>query len=322
MNDRHSKEKHHFGYYMADVINTTDFFSFGSQMPGRVFNAPDYRFGMNGQEKDDEISGVSGANYTAYFWEYDSRTGKRWNREPFVKHWESPYATFSNNPIFYSDPSGAQSEGSDDKDKKSGNNIPKVGDTSPNYPGYKVTNVTETSYGSLGSSYAIGYGKEAESPAQKTETPKSAENKATALASTELYAKIERAYNVKGAIFEQTYEISPSSSLIKSKLLIETTGYPDKFEILDKPGGATIKDFGYFKTTGKVIGYPDVSIPDEFDLDKLYSAGLIQNNRITIRVTAGDVFKDATYWNYVIIAPVGQPIGSPTESATPILKKP
>lgn len=62
-----------------------------------------YRYGMNGQEKDNEI--FEGA-YTAEFWEYDSRTGRRWNVDPIVKCHESPYATFANNPIFVVDING------------------------------------------------------------------------------------------------------------------------------------------------------------------------------------------------------------------------
>ncbi len=64
-----------------------------------------YRFHFNGQEKDDEVSGA-GNTMTAEFWEYDSRLGRRWNIDNVVKHWESGYATFSNNPIFFVDPYG------------------------------------------------------------------------------------------------------------------------------------------------------------------------------------------------------------------------
>ena len=45
--------------------------------------------------------------------------GRRWNVDPISKAWESVYATFRNNPIFYNDPSGLQPEGGeDDKNKK------------------------------------------------------------------------------------------------------------------------------------------------------------------------------------------------------------
>ncbi len=65
-----------------------------------------YRYGFQGQEKDDEIVG-KGNNYTAEFWQYDSRLGRRWNIDPVVKYHESPYAAFANNPIWFIDPNGA-----------------------------------------------------------------------------------------------------------------------------------------------------------------------------------------------------------------------
>src|SRR5690554_1948379 len=65
-----------------------------------------YRYGFQGQEMDDEVSGA-GNSYTAEFWQYDPRLGRRWNIDPVVKHHESPYATFANNPIWFIDPSGA-----------------------------------------------------------------------------------------------------------------------------------------------------------------------------------------------------------------------
>ncbi len=37
---------------------------------------------------------------------YDSRIGRRWERDPVVKVWESSYATFANNPILFADPLG------------------------------------------------------------------------------------------------------------------------------------------------------------------------------------------------------------------------
>lgn len=64
-----------------------------------------YKYGFNGQERDDEVAG-SGNSYTATFWQYDSRLGRRWNIDPVVKHWESSYASFNNNPIAKTDPNG------------------------------------------------------------------------------------------------------------------------------------------------------------------------------------------------------------------------
>lgn len=90
----------------ADIISTSDIYPFGMQMPGRSFNSPMYRFGFNGQEKDDEITGVPGAHTTAMFWEYDTRIGRRWNLDPKPNPCISQYATFALNPIWFSDPLG------------------------------------------------------------------------------------------------------------------------------------------------------------------------------------------------------------------------
>ena len=79
-------------------------------MPGRSYIGPSgYRYGFGTQEKDDEIYGA-GNSYTAEYWEYDPRLGRRWNIDPIIKPWESPYTTFSNNPILFNDPSGLNSD--------------------------------------------------------------------------------------------------------------------------------------------------------------------------------------------------------------------
>jgi hypothetical protein len=67
--------------------------------------ADGYRFGFNTQEKDDEVYGAGNLN-TAMFWEYDTRIGRRWNTDPVVKVWESPYLVNGGNPIFLNDPNG------------------------------------------------------------------------------------------------------------------------------------------------------------------------------------------------------------------------
>ncbi len=82
-------------------------YPYGMTMPGRSYSSgSQYRYGFQGQEKDDEIAG-SGNSYTAEFWQYDSRLGRRWNTDPIVKPHESPYATFANNPIWFVDPLGS-----------------------------------------------------------------------------------------------------------------------------------------------------------------------------------------------------------------------
>ena len=65
-------------------------------------SSDNYRYGFNGQEKDDEVAG-DGNSYTAEYWQYDPRIAKRWNPDPVVKYHESRYAVFANNPLRFVD---------------------------------------------------------------------------------------------------------------------------------------------------------------------------------------------------------------------------
>jgi hypothetical protein len=108
-------------YYLADVLSSQDYYSFGALMPGRGFtSSTGHRYGANsGNEKDDEIYGA-GNSYSAEYWQYDSRLGRRWNVDPIRKSWESPFASFANNPVYYVDPSGLD-KGSATKREKANN---------------------------------------------------------------------------------------------------------------------------------------------------------------------------------------------------------
>jgi len=112
--------------YVADIASANDYYPFGMLMPSRNYNAGSYRYGFNGQEKTDDIAGV-GSHTTAEFWEYDTRTGRRWDIDPVSKSWQSPYAVLSNSPIWKLDPNGADdyfnSEGRLIKQTKSGSAI-------------------------------------------------------------------------------------------------------------------------------------------------------------------------------------------------------
>jgi len=86
---------------------------------------------MNGQENDAEVDGGFGNTYTAEFWEYDARIGRRFNIDPVVKPWESSYAAFSDNPIYFSDPNGddpKEGDGANPKQDSKG----AAGTTAPN----------------------------------------------------------------------------------------------------------------------------------------------------------------------------------------------
>jgi RHS repeat-associated protein len=93
-------------YYLSEVKSYTDFYAFGSVKPGRVYQAEQYRYSLNGQEREHEITG-SPSHSSAEYWMYDSRIARRWEIDPVFKNHESPYATFHNNPITFQDPNGA-----------------------------------------------------------------------------------------------------------------------------------------------------------------------------------------------------------------------
>jgi RHS repeat-associated protein len=66
-----------------------------------------YRYGFQGQEKDDEVKG-KGNSYTSYFRQNDPRLGRWLSVDPKTNElpWESPYLSMGNNPISYIDPMG------------------------------------------------------------------------------------------------------------------------------------------------------------------------------------------------------------------------
>lgn len=70
-------------------------------MDGQVYATSDNRYGFQNKERDNEIS-----TYTAMFWEYDPRLGRRWERDPVNRPWKSPYSCFSVSPIGRIDPDG------------------------------------------------------------------------------------------------------------------------------------------------------------------------------------------------------------------------
>jgi hypothetical protein len=76
---------------------------FGSGMSTRAIG--NYRYGFNTQEKDDEIAG-EGNSYTAEFWQYDGRLGRRFNVDPVDQVSISNFAVFVNSPIYLTDPNG------------------------------------------------------------------------------------------------------------------------------------------------------------------------------------------------------------------------
>jgi hypothetical protein len=100
-----------FTHFEPDIIAYSDYYPFNLSMPGRVSNPSGYRYGQNGQEKESEVTG-SNSHYSAEYWMYDARLGRRWEIDPLTSFYPSmsPYAAFNNNPIYFSDPLGLEGE--------------------------------------------------------------------------------------------------------------------------------------------------------------------------------------------------------------------
>ncbi len=91
------------------VSREFDYSPFGMVMPGRNWqagSADGYGFGFNNQKNVPEINK---SHHTSEFWEYDTRTGRRWNIDINFKaySYKSPYACLQNNPIIFIDPLGS-----------------------------------------------------------------------------------------------------------------------------------------------------------------------------------------------------------------------
>ena len=92
-------------YYEPLVISESDYYPYGMMMDNRSYQNQSYAFGFNGQMKSFELD-AEGDLYTAEFWQYDSRSARRWNVDPITVPRESGYAVFRNNPIGYQDANG------------------------------------------------------------------------------------------------------------------------------------------------------------------------------------------------------------------------
>jgi hypothetical protein len=97
-------------FTVGDVQLTTTTYTHTTNCTANSADA--YPWGHNGQLKDNEIYGQGNA-YSAEYWEYDARLIRRWNTDPIEYEWQSPYACFNNNPIYYADPSGLEATNGD-----------------------------------------------------------------------------------------------------------------------------------------------------------------------------------------------------------------
>lgn len=91
----------------TDVLLFTDYYAFGSPMPGRNFSSSSYRYGFNGKENDNEIKDNGNSlDFGARI--YDPRLGRWLSTDPLQAKYPgvSPYIFTFNNPIIFNDPDG------------------------------------------------------------------------------------------------------------------------------------------------------------------------------------------------------------------------
>lgn len=87
-------------YFSAEILAYTDYYPFGMQQPDRSFAPSDgYRYGFQGQEKDDEVKG-EGNSINYKYRMHDPRIGRFFAVDPLTAQYphNSPYA-FSENVV-------------------------------------------------------------------------------------------------------------------------------------------------------------------------------------------------------------------------------
>ncbi|MBX2900740.1 MAG: hypothetical protein KF775_13885 [Cyclobacteriaceae bacterium] len=93
----------------AQVVQTNDYYAFGSSMPGRNFSSANYRYGFNGKEKDDNGE-FGNATYDYGFRIYNPSIGRFLSEDPLTSKYPelTPYQFASNTPIWAIDVDGLE----------------------------------------------------------------------------------------------------------------------------------------------------------------------------------------------------------------------
>jgi RHS repeat-associated protein len=96
--------------YTAQLMSLTDYYAFGAPMPGRNYVAANsYRYGFNGQEKDNEVYG-EGNEYDFGARVYDPRVSRFFSIDPYtnVFPYNTPYSFAINCPTLFVDEEGGK----------------------------------------------------------------------------------------------------------------------------------------------------------------------------------------------------------------------
>jgi RHS repeat-associated protein len=87
--------------FLVGILSYSDYYPFGMQMPGRNASTGDYRYGFQGQETDDEVTG-SESHVSYKYRMHDARLGRFLSIDPLAAKYphNSPYA-FSENIVIH-----------------------------------------------------------------------------------------------------------------------------------------------------------------------------------------------------------------------------
>ncbi len=95
--------------FVPQVLSYNDYYPFGMLVPQRNYSSPSYRYGFQGQEKDDEIKG-SGNSLNYKFRMQDPRVGWFFAVDPLAAQypWYTPYQFSGNKVIAFVELEGAE----------------------------------------------------------------------------------------------------------------------------------------------------------------------------------------------------------------------
>ena len=96
-------------YFDPEMVSISDYYPFGMQMEERTYSGTAYRFGFNGQEKDNEVKGDGNSlDFGARI--YDPRLGRWLSLDPRSMKYPflTPYNFVANSPLIFVDPNGKE----------------------------------------------------------------------------------------------------------------------------------------------------------------------------------------------------------------------
>ncbi len=134
-------------YYTADVIAYNDYYPYGMLLPGRHGEeaSADYRYGFQGQEKDDEVKG-KGNSVNYKYRMHDTRIGRFFAVDPLAPKYPhyTPYQFSGNKVIDHVELEGLE-EG-DPRMNTNGNSFPEGSTVSVGASGSNNSGLIGTNY--------------------------------------------------------------------------------------------------------------------------------------------------------------------------------